>query len=247
MQLTHSLFLALPALATAQQSQKPLGAQFQSWFDKARSYIPNGVPAVPSAVKDPVGASAAKIAAKTVKHLSITNFEEWLTPDPSAAKSPQEYMILVSGGNKTCAGQCVQLEKEWNETVSLLAADPTAPSMGYINCDTEGPLCNTWQAQPPTIWHIQRPIAKADQSTPASTVYINYLNVTATSAGDMVALHTGKKFEDGVLYEGYFQPFDGVLAQYGINKAAGYVIYYVGLVPSWTFMLMVTMISRTFM
>lgn len=243
MHLTHSLALTLPAL-TAAQSQKPLGAQFQGWFDKAKSYIPNSVPA---AAKDPVGTSAASVAAKTVTPLTISNYEEWLTPDQSSAKSPQEYMVFVSGGNKTCAGRCAKVEKEWNETVSLLAADPTAPQLGFLNCETQGPLCATWQAQPPTIWHIQRPIAKADQSTPASTVYINYLNVTTSTAGDMVALHTGKKYETGILYEGYFQPFDGLFAQYGVNKAVGYAFYYVGLVPSWTFMVVVSMASRALM
>ena len=155
--------------------------------------------------------------------------------------------MFVSGGNKTCAGQCVKLEKEWNETASLLAADPTAPLLGYINCDAEGVLCATWQAQPPTIWHIQRPIAAADQSTPASTVYVNYLNTTESTAGDMVALHTGKKYEDGVLNEGWFQPFDGPIAQYGLSKAVGYVFYAFGLLPSWAFMLVISMVSRTIM
>ncbi|KAL6717646.1 hypothetical protein ACLMJK_005561 [Lecanora helva] len=243
MHLTHSLALTLPTLALA-QSQKPLGEQVQGWFDKAKSYIPNSVP---TAVKEPVGAGAAEVAAKTVTPLSISNYEEWLTPDPSSTLSPQTYMVLVTGGNKTCVGQCGKIEKAWNESVSLLAADPTAPHLGYINCDNEGPLCATWQAQPPTIWHIQRPIAKADQSAPASTVYINYLNVTTTSAKDIVALHSGQRYEEGILYEGYFQPFDGVLAQYGVNKAVGYVLYAFGLVPSWTFMLVISMVSRTFM
>jgi len=243
MHLSHSLALALPALAAA-QSQKPLGEQLQGWFDKAKSYIPNNVPA---AATDPVGASAAKLAAKNVTPLSMANFESWLTPDPSSAKSPQEYMVFVSGGNKTCGGHCHKLEKEWNETASLLAADPTAPHLGYLNCDAQAVLCATWNAQPPTIWHIQRPIAQADQSTPASTVYINYLNVTTTSVGDMVALHSGKKYEDGVLNEGYFQPFDGILAQYGVNKVVGYVLFAFGMVPSWAFMLVISMASRTIM
>lgn len=239
MRLSHSLALALPALAAA-QAQKPLGEQVQAWFEKAKSYIP-------TTTTDPVGAGAAKIAAKNVKPLTMANYEEFLTPDQSSAKSPQEWMIFVSGGNKTCGGHCVKLETEWNETASLLAADPTAPHLGYINCDTQGVLCATWMAKPPTIWHVQRPIAQADQSTPASTVYINYLNVTETTVGDILALHTGKKYENGVLYEGTFQPFDGILAQYGVNKAAGYVMFAFGLIPSWAFMLVVSMVSRTIM
>lgn len=246
MHLTPSLALLLPALAAAQDQQKPLGSQLKGWFDRAKSYVPS-TNSVPEAAKDPVGASAAKVASKTVTPLTISNYESWLTPDPSSPKSPQEYMVFVSGGNKTCGGHCLKLEKEWNETASLLGADPTAPNLGYIDCDTQGVLCATWQAQPPTIWHIQRPVAQADQSTPASTVYINYVNVTSTSVGDIVALHSGKKYEEGILYEGYFQPFDGILARYGVNKPVGYVLYGVGLVPSWAFMLIISMVSRTIM
>lgn len=243
MHISPTLLLALPALAAA-QAQKPLGEQAQAWFEKAKSYIPQGVP---GAVKDPVGAGAAKVAAKNVTPLNMSNYEEFLTPDASSSKSPQEWMIFVSGGNKTCAGHCVKLEKEWNETASLFAADPTAPQLGYINCDTQAVLCATWQAGPPTIWHIQRPIAQADQSTPASTIHINYLNVTATTVGDIVALHSGKKYEDGILYEGYFNPLDGQLAKVGLNKIAGYVLFGFGLIPSWAFMLVVSMVSRTIM
>ena len=63
----------------------------------------------------------------------------------------------------------------------------------------------------------------------------------------MVALHTGKKYQEGILYEGYFHPFDGQLAQFGLNKAVGYVLYGIGLVPSWAFMIVVSMVSRTIM
>ena len=240
MHLTHALTLALPALCAA-QAQKPLSEQAAAWFEKAKSYIPNSIP---SAAKDPVGAGAAKIAAKNVTPLTMANYESFLTPDPNSPKSPQEYMVFVSGGNKTCGGLCTKLEKEWNETASLFAVDPTAPHLGYINCDTQAVLCATWMAKPPTIWHIQRPIAHADQSTPASTIYINYLNFTETTVGDMVALHSGKKYETGMIYEGYFNPIDGQLAQLGLLKIIGYVLFGFSMIPSWAFMLIISMVSR---
>lgn len=156
-------------------------------------------------------------------------------------------MVYISGGNKTCGGVCGRLEKEWNETASILAADPTAPNLAYINCDVQGVLCSIWMASPPTLWHIQRPVAGEGQSTPASTIHINYFNVTKATAGDMLALHTGKKYQEGLLYEGYFQPFDGLLAKLGVNKLVGYVLFGIGLVPSWAFMIAVSIISRTIM
>ena len=245
MYLTSTLLLSLPALSAA-QAQKPLGDQARAWYEKAKSYLPSQ-PTIPSAVKDPVGATAAKIASKEVTFLNMSNYEDFLTPDPTSSNSPQEYMILVSGGNKTCAGKCEKLEREWNATASVLAADLTAPKLGYINCDKQGVLCATWMAKPPTIWHIQRPVPREDQSKPASTVYVNYLNITETTTGDIVALHTGKKYETGLLYEGAFQPFDGMVAQYGLTKVVGYVVYAFGLVPSWAFMLVISLVSRTFM
>ena len=247
MHLSHSLALALPALACAQDIQKPLIEQAADWFNSLRGYIPTTVPAVPAAVKSPVAVPAAKVAAAKVIMLTMDNYESELTPDPDSLKSPQEWMVFISGGNKTCGGYCERLEREWNETASVLAADPTAPNLAFVNCDTQGALCSTWMAKPPTIWYIQRPVAQADQSTPASTIYINYFNVTESTAGDMVALHSGKKYEEGILYDGWFDPFDGQLAKLGLNKVVGYVLYGTGLVPSWAFMIVISMVSRTIM
>ena len=248
MHLTHSLVLALPALTAAQDIQKPLIEQATSWIQSLRGYIPTSVPSVvPSAIKSPIASTASKISALKITPLTISNYEAELTPDPNSPQSPQEWMVFVSGGNRTCGGYCDRLEREFNKTATLLAADPTAPRLAYVNCDREGALCSTWMAKPPTIWHVQRPVAQADQSTPASTIYINYFNVTHSTAGDMVALHTGKKYQEGILYEGWFDPFDGQLAKLGVNKAIGYVLYGIGMVPSWAFMIVVSMVSRTIM
>jgi len=63
-----------------------------------------------------------------------------------------------------------------------------------------------------------------------------------------VALHTGKKYEQtGYVYDGLFQPFDGLLAQYGVLKVAGYVMFGVSMIPSWAFMLVVSMVMRQVM
>ncbi len=36
-----------------------------------------------------------------------------------------------------------------------------------------------------------------------------------------------------MVYEGCFYPIDGLLAQMGVNKILGYVIFFFGLIPSW--------------
>lgn len=42
-------------------------------------------------------------------------------------------------------------------------------------------------------------------------------------------------------------PTDGWLAQYNLNVPLGYVIYAVGAVPSWMFMIGISFFSRTVM
>lgn len=248
MHLAAPLILSLPVLTSA-QAQKPLTEQVKHWFSAATSSIlaavPTGTPPIPENVKHPVAAAAAKGASLKVHPVTMRNYQELLAPD-SSRPGTTEWMILVSGGNKTCGGHCTRLEVAFNETASLLAADPTAPKLGYINCDSQAVLCTTWTAKPPTIWYIQRPHPGpgSDQSVPASSIHINYLNFTETTASDMVALHTGKKYEEGYLYEGAFQPFDGLLAQYGLSQAVGYVVFVFGLVPSWAFMLIISMVTR---
>ncbi|KAL9103102.1 MAG: hypothetical protein Q9163_001813 [Psora crenata] len=249
-----ALVLLLPALASA-QAQKPMADRAKGWFNAAKQYLPTAIPTVPGitvssipeAAKSPVSASASKIAALKVHPITMSNYEALLTPEPGN-KGPTEWMIFVTGGNKTCGGHCHDLEVAWNKTSSIMAADPQAPNLGVINCDKEAVLCAAWTAKPPTIWHIKRPVPGPDQSMPATTdIHINYLNFTTTTAQDMVALHTGKKYEDGYLYEGVFHPFDGWLAQYGLQKVVGYILFGFGLIPSWAFMLVVSMASRAAM
>ena len=248
MHLSAAFTLALPVLGAAAE-QKPLTDQIKNWFNAATESLLSAVPSaptVPAGLKDPVSAAAAKGASMAVHKVTLQNWETLLTPDPSRA-GPTEWMILISGGNKTCGGHCTQLETRFNETATVLAADVTAPKLGYINCDDQGVLCATWSCQPPTIWHIQRPSTShlvGDEAVAPSIVTINYLNFTKTTAQDMVALHTSKKYEDGLVYDGIFHPFDGLLAQYKVNKIAGYVVFAVGLIPSWAFMIVVSMVAR---
>ena len=251
---TTLLPLLLPALTSAADTQKPIGERARGWLSAAGEYLPTAFPTVPGLTavplspkptsKSPISAAASKIAALKVQPLTMSNYASVLTPDPST-RGPTDWMVFVTGGNKTCGGHCHNLEVSWNETASILAADPTAPKLGIINCDEQRVLCTTWTAKPPTIWHFTRP-------TPGETwsktdVHVSYLNFTTTTAGDMVALHTGNKYKDGYLYEGIFHLFDGPLAKYGLLDAVGYVIFAFGLVPSWAFMLIISMVSRNIM
>ena len=240
MRLSTTLLLVLPAIAAA-QLQKPLGENLQSWFDKAKSYIPTGT-------KEPIAAGAAKVAAKNVTPLTKDNWQSALSPSTSSpSNGPEEWMILVSGGNKSCYGQCADIEKAFNETAAVFITDPTAPHLGYINCDKEAILCATWATGPPAIWHIQLPVVQADHSTPATTIRIIRLNSTTTTAGEIIAIHTGKTYEKEPVYEGAFHPFDGWMARFHLTKPLGHVLFYFSLIPSWAFMIVISMVSRNLM
>jgi len=156
-------------------------------------------------------------------------------------------MVLVSGGNKSCFGQCGEVEKAWNETAALLSADPSAPHLGYINCDDQPILCSIWVAGPPAVWYFQLPISTVDQSKPATTLHIVTLNTTTITTQDIVQIHTKKTYENVAPYEGIFHPFDGWVAQLGLNIPIGYVLWVFGIVPSWAMMVGISFFSRSFL
>jgi hypothetical protein len=244
MRASASLLLALPAIVAAQQ-QKPLlenvQDQAQAWFEIAKSYLP-------AAVTAPVTAGAAKAASKNVTPLTKDNWDTVLLPSvTSASKGPETWMVMVSGGNKTCLGGCESVEKAWNESAALFAVDPTAPNLGYINCDSQAVLCSTWLANAPSVWHIQIPITQADQSRPATTIHIIPLNATTTTSQDIVQIHTKKSYEKTPIYEGAFHPFDGWVSKAMLNKPIGYILYGFSIIPSWAFMIIISMGSRSIM
>ncbi|KAL8686197.1 MAG: hypothetical protein Q9218_007279 [Villophora microphyllina] len=239
MRLTTSFLLSLPiTLATAdQQPQKPL----QSWLDKAKSYLPN-------AATSPIASTASKAAATTVTTLTRENWQSVLTPsttDPFTG--PETWLVFFTGGNKTCYGRCTSVETAWNESVALLAADPSAPKLASANCDQSPVLCAIWAANVPTIWHIALPITGADQSKPATTIRIVGLNTTTTTARDIVKIHTEKTYEKRPVYESAMHPFDGWVAKYGLSTPLGYTLYAFANVPSWAFMIVISMGSRFIM
>jgi hypothetical protein len=101
-----SLLLLLPALAAADQI--PLRDQLKGWFEKAKAYMP-------SSPSSPLDAGAAKVAAANVVSLTKENWSSELSRKPGASVTgPVEWMVLISGGNKTCWGNCAGVEKAWN-------------------------------------------------------------------------------------------------------------------------------------
>lgn len=101
-------FLAmLPALAAAQE-QAPLGDRVQGWFNKAKSYLPTATPVIPVAK-----VVEQKVQEKAVTPFNLTNWQSNLAP----STKPQDLLLFVTGGNKTCFGQCGQANKAFNVSV----------------------------------------------------------------------------------------------------------------------------------
>ena len=94
--------LLLPLLVAA--DQVPLKDRAAAWLDKAKSYIPNGVP-------DPIDAGAAKVAGKVVERINVRNWQRKLSPKPD---TEEEWMLYLTGGNKTCFGRCGPVNEKWN-------------------------------------------------------------------------------------------------------------------------------------
>ncbi|KZF19935.1 hypothetical protein L228DRAFT_285330 [Xylona heveae TC161] len=240
MRFSASFLLALPAIAAAEQI--PLGDTVKSWFNKIQ-------PQVPEPVASPVQAASAKAADLAVTPLTLDNWQSALTPSVSAESSdPEEWLILITGGNKTCHGFCDVIEKSWNKSVPLLAATQSPPHLASLNCETERVLCKALGAYPTSLWHVSLPVPAPDQSKPETPIHIVWLNRTHTEPSDFVKIHNEKVWEThSEKYEGVFHPFDGFVAQQGLTIPVGYVRFAFSLIPQWAFMLGISLFTRNFM
>lgn len=242
-----SVIVALPALAAAQQiplvdQLKGLLAQFTGAASSVASSIPT-----PSVV-NPVDAGAAAIADGTVEKITLENYQNVLR-GARATASPgiEEWMMYVTGANKSCFGMCDHANNEWNKAVPLLLASKNTPHLASLDCETQPVLCHAWALGPPTLVHMLLPQPLPDQSTPATTLRSIALNRTSVTAGEIVALHTEEKYKDSPVYEGFWHPFDGPLAKSGLGIPIGYVIWGFSQVPSWMIMVGISFFSRSFM
>ncbi|KAL4953146.1 hypothetical protein BDW69DRAFT_166070 [Aspergillus filifer] len=234
------LLALLPALAVAEE-QVPLADRVQGWFNKAKAYLPTATPVVPVAEKI-VEAPKKVVQEKTVTPFNATNWQSILEPTQDA----QDWFVFVTGGNKTCFGRCDKAEKSFNESVLLFAADPTSPNLGYLDCESNQLLCSAWSAGAPSVWYFEVPAAQIEER-PSTPLHIVYVNSTTVTPEAIYKIHSDKIFENKPAYEGAFHPTDGWLAQYGLLVPLGYFIYGFGIVPSWLFMIIISMASRTMM
>ena len=250
MRTSPALLAALPALAAAQQ-QFPFVNQIKGFFGQAsasassavHSSLPTDIP-----MPDPIAAGASKIADAKVNRITLDNYHQILVPGAATA-SPgiEDWMVYVTGGNKSCFGVCERADKAWVEAVPLISASRSPPHLGMIDCEVDGVLCQAWAISPPQVMHIQLPQPLPDQSTPATTVRYMGLNRTTVTATEIAGIHLQETYKEKEPYEGVWHPFDGFLAQNHLLIPVGYAIWGFSRIPSWAIMIGVSFLSRTMM
>jgi hypothetical protein len=156
MRFSQASFLALPLLVTAAVPQEsPIEqakAQAQFWLNKLSGYLPNpNKPHTPSQ-------AAAKAGGKTLHVLTLNDWEQTIRSSvrPESTTS-EEWWVMVTGGNSSCFGHCTTAETAFNQTAALWSINPSAPHLGYLDCDNQPVLCNSWGAGPPSLWILDVP------------------------------------------------------------------------------------------
>ncbi|KAK4921034.1 hypothetical protein LTR66_016696, partial [Elasticomyces elasticus] len=173
MRLSSLVFFALPLLAAAEEPQVPLSGKAAAWLDKAKSYIPTG---------SPVNAAVSVVADKRVQKINQRNYDRVLRSP--RLEGEEEWLIYLTGGNKSCFGRCEPVDQVWNEFVALLSALPRSTNkptlhLGAIDCEKESVLCVGWAANCPSVYHFTYPAS----TEPAKdiTLRVKELNVTTTT------------------------------------------------------------------
>jgi len=198
---------------------------------------------------NPIDAGASKVAGSVVEKINIRNWQRKMAPK---ADSDEEWLLLLTGGNKTCYGKCGPVNTVWNESVPLLAA-LSAPvgsprlKLGLLNCETDEVLCTSWASGVPMIYHLLIP--QANTATTTTPLHVIPLNLTTTEVSDIVSLPSASKsryleFEE---YTGILHPFDGMLAKFGLQQPFGYFMWALGSMPGWVMMLGISFVSRQIM
>lgn len=114
--------------------------------------------------------------------------------------------------------------------------------MGIVNCDDQPILCNSWSANTANLWVFEMLPEPA-----AIDIYRKRLNTTTTTSETLTDLKSANRAEEFHLVESRFHPFNGQLAELGLSVPIAYGLWAFSLVPSWLFMLVVSMLSRTMM
>ncbi|KAI1802582.1 hypothetical protein F4811DRAFT_389699 [Daldinia bambusicola] len=239
---TTSAILSLPLLAAADVPNYQ--AQFDNYLGQAQTVIGNFASKLPHPNKyDPVAAAEAKAGALNIDILSLDNWKETLYgPVKADSTTPEEWWVLITGGNKTCFGHCGRIEAAFNETAGKWALTPGSPHTALLNCEDQPVLCNSWSAPVGALWIFE----VLPEPAPVN-IWTKRFNMTTVTSDDIVELQAEGYKSSAHLHDGFFHPFNGPLAKNGLAVAAGWVLWAFSLLPSWAFMILVSIFSRSMM
>jgi len=265
MRFSATAVLALPLLAAAAESPfAQYKAKFQNFLSSFGASAPSTADKV-EPVAAPAKAKAKKVGPKKIESLTLHGWNETLfAPVKPGATSPEEWWVLITGGNKTCfgatpitphnidaptlltsilmTGRCLELEKAFNESAVKLATVPKSPHLARLDCETEPILCNSWSASAGAVWAFEMLPSPAPIN-----VYWKPLNLSSTSTKDIMELNNKPIPESFRIIDSYFHPYNGVLHQYGLAIPLAYLIWGLNVLPSWAMMLIISFFSRSFM
>ena len=103
MRFTTSAILALPLLAAAAESPfEQYKAKFQNFLSSFGASIPS---TADKAESNAASSNSAPPAPKKIETLTLADWKDTLYgPVSPDATAPEEWWVLVTGGNKTCFG-----------------------------------------------------------------------------------------------------------------------------------------------
>ncbi|KAK4122972.1 hypothetical protein N657DRAFT_575430 [Parathielavia appendiculata] len=265
MRFSTTALLALPLLASAAESPfEQYRAKFQNFLSSFGASTPGqpkaDAPAVggaaPGVATGGKGSKTKKVAEpKKIDVLTLENWKDTLYgPVRADAAQPAEWLVLVSGRNKTCFGRCERIDTAFTESAvkfaSLPPSQPSPQHLARVNCDDTPVLCNAWSANAGAIWLFEVPTA------PGAVVEIHTrrMNLTTVTAQDIVDAYAGtaatNRTEAGWHRfdpNGWFHPIEGKFAKYGLAMPLGYTFWALNAIPSWGMMLIVSFLSRSMM
>lgn len=244
MRFSATAVLALPLLAAAAESP------FDAYKAKFQNFLSSFGAAVPIAADkaEPVAAASSKsktkIAPKNIDTLTLHDWQDKLfAPLKGDETTPEEWWVLITGGNKTCFGHCGKVEAAFNESAVKFATLSKSPHLAVVNCDEQPILCNSWSAGTGALWLFEM----LPRPAPIE-VYWKPLNLSTTTTQTLLDLYAQDSHEAFRHYtHSYFHPFQGKLAQYGLAVPVAYAVWALNLVPSWAMMLIVSFFSRSMM
>lgn len=244
MRLSTTAILALPLLAAAAESPfEQYKAKFQNFLSSFGASGPSTPEQAEPAAAAAPKAKTPKVGPKTIVNLTLDNWKDTVyAPVKPDATTPEEWYILITGGNKTCYGHCDKLNTAFQESAVKFATQSKSPHLARLDCEEQQPLCNSWGASAGNLYVFEM----LPKPAPVE-VYWKPLNLSSVSTQTILDLQAKPAKENFRLAEGAFHPFNGWLAEYGLAVPVGYILYAFNVIPSWAFMLIVSFLSRSVM